>query len=717
MPHFRLLLSTSSLFLFLAAIVAFGLSAFAYRRTVPPIPSAKKYLLIALRSFSIFFLLLLLLEPIFGFLWRENRPPAIAVLVDDSKSMSLQDATGNRAEITRALLKSSGLENLSKVGRIKPFRFATGLNEVSSPDSLSFNGGGTDISTALIKLGKKTVEENIQTAILVTDGNYNLGENPLREAERFGVPIYAVGIGDSSEQKDVLITKVATNEIAYSESRVPMDVMVKSSGFNGDRVEVSLSEGGKPIAQRFLTLKEGTWEYPVKFFFEPKEEGTKRYTVSVSKIEGEVTAANNNKSVFVKVLKSKIKVLLIAGAPSPDVSFIRRALSEDKNVEVKALIQKNAAEFYEGETSSSMIADADCIVLVGFPLPNSRDDVLRTLQAELQQRGKSVFILLSRSVDFNKLRLLDAALPFTSRSARSDEITVSVRVPENERTHPVMKLGGSSNIWESLPPIYRTGTAFQVKPEAEVLGLAKVQGATLNEPLILSRNVVGVKTIAVLGYGIWRWKLLTQATDPSNDVLQAFISNAIRWLTTREDAKQVKIAATKEVFTGGEPVEFVAQAYDKTYRPIDVAEVRVAVKKQNETFETVLTPIGNGRYEGKLDGLGEGEFQFSGTAVSGTERLGEDRGKFSVGAQEIEFQETRMNKPLLQQIAYRSGGKYFDPENISGLADELQRNTKLTSKEITHASEFELWTLPTFLALIILVFGVEWFVRKRIGML
>lgn len=717
MPHVELLLSTSGLFLFLAAAVAIILSILTYHRTVPPISRGTRYLLICLRALALFFLLLLILEPILRLVREESKPPTVAILVDNSKSMSLTDRMGDRSEVVRALLRSEGIQKLSKLGRLVFFRFSSELSVLPTPDSLQFNGDVTDISAALEKIQRKNEEENIQSIILVTDGNHNLGDNPLREVDHFEVPIYTVGIGDSSEQKDVLITKVVTNEIAYAESRIPMDITIKSSGFSGERVEVSLLEEGKTIAQQFLTLKEGTWEYPVKFYFEPREEGTKRYTVNVSRLEGELTAANNVRTVFVKVLKSKMKVLLIAGAPSTDVAFIRRALTEDKNVDLKALVQKSATEFYEGDFSPPMVTDADCIVLVGFPIANSGEEILRASQTGIQQQGKPLLIVLSRNIDGAKLHILDSNLPFTVSPGSSGEISVFVQVPEKERMHPLVNLNGSPNLWEGLPPIYMTGTTFRAKPEAEILALAKVQGILLNEPLLLSRSVAGEKSVAILGYGIWRWKLLTQTSDPSKDVLQLFMSNAIRWLTTREESKPVKISSTKEVFTGGEPVEFTAQVYDRTYRPIDAAEVKIAVTKGSETSETILTPIGSGRYEGKLEGLGEGEYRLSGTVSLGGERLGEDKGKFSVGAREIEFQQTQMNKPLLEQLAYRSGGKYFDPQSIARLPEELERNTKLIPKEITRASEFELWSLPTILILIILLFGVEWFFRKQAGLL
>lgn len=310
MPHVKLLLSTSGFFPFFAAALAIILSVLAYRRTVPPVPRGRRYPLICLRALALFFLFLLILEPILRFVSEGSKPPTVAILVDNSKSMSLTDRMGNRAETVQVLLKSNGIQEISKVAKLEFFRFSSGFNPISTPDSLRFNGDATDISSALEGVQNRSEEENIEAVVLISDGNHDLGESPLHEVSHFDMPIYTIGVGDSAEQKDVLITKVVTNEIAYAESHIPMDVTIKSSGFNGQRVEVSLSEGGKTIAQQFLTLKEGTWEYPLKFSFEPKEEGTKRYTVSVSRLEGELTTANNVKSLFVKVLKSKMKVLL-----------------------------------------------------------------------------------------------------------------------------------------------------------------------------------------------------------------------------------------------------------------------------------------------------------------------------------------------------------------------------------------------------------------------
>ena len=94
-----------------------------------------------------------------------------------------------------------------------------------------------------------------------------------------------------------------------------------------------------------------------------------------------------------------------------------------------------------------------------------------------------------------------------------------------------------------------------------------------------------------------------------------------------------------------------------------------------------------------------------------------NRGKFSVGQVNVEFLQTRMNKPLLEQIAYQTGGKYYDIDRAEELARDLATGAKLGPKETVTTSEIELWNWHYLAALVILLFAVEWFLRKRSGML
>jgi hypothetical protein len=188
-------------------------------------------------------------------------------------------------------------------------------------------------------------------------------------------------------------------------------------------------------------------------------------------------------------------------------------------------------------------------------------------------------------------------------------------------------------------------------------------------------------------------------------------------LTTRDDNRPVKVVPSKDAYTQGELVEFTAQVYDASANPIENAQVKIAARSQQGEFETLLHPTGNGRYEGSLDGLSEGDYTFRASASMDGQSLGDDRGRFTVGELNLEFQDTRMNVQLLRQLAASSGGKYFSPMEADGLVNTLSALPTFTSRQIQRAESFELWNWKYMLALVVLVLATEWFVRKRSGML
>ena len=76
-----------------------------------------------------------------------------------------------------------------------------------------------------------------------------------------------------------------------------------------------------------------------------------------------------------------------------------------------------------------------------------------------------------------------------------------------------------------------------------------------------------------------------------------------------------------------------------------------------------------------------------------------------------------MNKPLLKQLASVSGGEYADASAFGVLVKKILVRKEMQLLERPLTSEFELWNLPSFLTVIVLLFGAEWIVRKQSGML
>ena len=283
--------------------------------------------------------------------------------------MALTDRTGRRDEMLKSIIRADIWKQIEKKGRLIYSIFDAKVRNLATitDDSLTFKGEATDISEALKSIKQISASSNLQAVVLITDGNSTVGMNPIYESEDLCVPIFTIGVGDTNEQKDILIRKVLTNEIAYSGTKVPVNVTVHSAGFSNEHVQVSIRDGTTILDEKSLTLESGTRDYLVPLSFETEKEGVHKFTAEVSNLQGELTPQNNRTNFFIKVLKSKMRVALIAGAPSQDAAFIRRALSSDKNIEIDPFFEQNDGQFYENILNTEALKRADCVGTCWIP--------------------------------------------------------------------------------------------------------------------------------------------------------------------------------------------------------------------------------------------------------------------------------------------------------------------------------------------------------------
>lgn len=679
----------------------------------------KRLILTVLRGAALTFVLLAMCEPILQIISSQTRKPVIAVLADNSLSMSQIDELGNKEQILSSMLRSETLNDFSSSAEVKLFSFSHSVSPLEI-ESLRVNGGTTNISLAL-QTSLKNID-NLRGIILVSDGNYNEGSNPLYDAEKSRIPIFTVGVGDTNDQKDISVSKLIANSIAYISTAIPVDATIKISGIPKQNVTVSLLEDGKKISEQKMSVSSsnGISEFPVQFSYTPASDGMKKLSVGVSPMTGELTEKNNSRSVLVKVLKNKLSVVVVAGSPSADVSAVMQTLYEDKNIQAPLFYQIPGGEFKSQKENislqSSLIA-ADCVILIGFPTTQTAENSISTISQSILSRSIPLLFIASRTVDLQKIQTMGSILPFSVSSNRLDEQSVLPNVFQKTKQHQL--LVDEASLWEKLPPVFYSLQTFSPKPEAQNLLGVKIQNVPLNDPLFVTRNIAGTKSAAILGYGIHRWKLLAGSTAETKNFFNSWFSSLVRWLATREQDKYVHVEPTKEFYSQGEPIEFSAQVYNQSYRPVDNASVNLSIhsKQNGQRYESILTPLGSGMYEGVIESLPEGEFTFSAVAVNDGDTLGTSNGRISIGEQSLEFAETKMNKPLMKQIAEASGGEYGDAASFNTLLQHILRRNDMKPQVLDHTGEFELWNLPSFLTVIVLLFGIEWLIRKHSGML
>jgi hypothetical protein len=198
----------------------------------------------------------------------------------------------------------------------------------------------------------------------------------------------------------------------------------------------------------------------------------------------------------------------------------------------------------------------------------------------------------------------------------------------------------------------------------------------------------------------------------SDSLVSTFWHSAIRWLATREEEDLFRISTGKDIFTSGETVSFTARLYDKTYRPLSGAMVRIEIKGPEGALPMNLSPTGDEDYSATARFNREGNYKYEGIASFGKDSLF-TKGQFTVETFNPEFLNSRMRPDILRNLANSSGGKFYFP------SDFAQFFRDYAPQPIDFVEKKELKIFPRWITLIILLglLSIEWIIRKRKGML
>lgn len=698
---------------------AAGLTYWTYRATVPPLASFRRWVLMTLRFGALFLILFLLFEPILRQRQRITQPPVLAVLVDESQSIRLADG-GDSDHTGQAILKALAALPTDRIpGEVRFFGFSHEAHPLAEPrpDSLPLDGVRTNIAGGLDFVRDALKDANLKGVVLLSDGQYNMGRNPLYVAERYPVPVYTVAVGDTSSRRDVQVRRVNTNQIAYVGREMPLQVGIRSDGFGGERVSVTLLVDGAVQSTRSLVLPDGTAETTLDLTYTPETVGLKQVRVAVGRLDGEVTYENNLASVLVRVLERKRRILLLADGPGPDLAALRQLLDRDPDTDVEAYVQKNRTGFYEGAPPDSF-TDFDLILLAGYPGPEADTAILQRI-AGAAAGDVPVLFLLDRRTDLARVRRhLGEVFPAVPERIRPGVVETAFVPSPGLLDHPIFDIPDvpAASI-RRLPPLRTTEARWTAAPDARILATTEVRGIPLDDPLLVIRKRGRQRSAALLGSGTWRWKNVPEDLQDAAPFWPALLENLIQWVTTREDDRPVRVTPTSSTYGGGEPVQLTGEVYDESLNPVNDASLEVElVSPEGNRLPYLMEALGNGRYMLDLGSLPEGTYQYTAAAQRDQQRLGEDQGSFAVGALTLEFSETRANTTLLRQLANRSGGRFFLPSEVDALAGALAKSEAFHPLIIEETRSHRLWQLFPFLIVVVLLLTAEWFIRKRSGM-
>jgi hypothetical protein len=702
-------------------ILALLFAILTYRHTFPPLSRRKKAFLLGLRILALFSLFLVLSEPILTIARSHVQKPVVALLLDASRSMNLGVAGVRRMDEMQNLLQTDVFDKISSRAELETFTFADSVIPLDTwkelPDSL---GSATSIGGAIESAAKTFKKENLVGMIIISDGAHNLGEDPALTARSMNVPVYTCGVGEYTLSRDVSIQRMTYNDIGYVGDQIPIQVDVSHTGFDDSRISLSIKENKNVLAQQNLSLGKSGATQSIELAITPEKEGLHRYDLTIPILEGESVKENNQRSFTIKVLKSKIKILLISGSLNWEYAFLKRDLERDKNVELEALVygekrQPVLGRFPQGE---EQLGSFDILIFVDPPGFILKDHQKQIEDFVFSKGGSALFLLGKEFMDSYGFMEISSLLPFdpAGKNISFTPANVNLKLTEEGKLHPVTRLvenlEENEKLWSDLPPFLGVAVLGSVTKDATNLaGFRDPLNPALFSPGIAVKNYGKGKVMAATVTPFWKWDFLLWGIGKDNRSYQTFWNNSVRWLVVREDMDLINIFTDKRIYRGGERITLKAKIFDQNYQKIKDASVMANVKGEastdSEMVNLSLDELGD--YTASLRALPPGKYSFEGEVFRDGRQIGNKKGEFLVEEYSVEDSDLKTNFDLLKRVAEVSGGKYYEKEQIENLADDLS----LTEKEEQRTKEISLWNHPLLLAIFVLCLSIEWAIRKR----
>lgn len=704
---FNITFNSGPVFILIAVILLIIYSWYIYRFTIPAVSLFTRTFLLLIRSLIIILLLLLILEPRISIKYNEKEEPVNFLFIDNSASLSVKDSlirSGQLKILAGEVRNEYGTNLKSYLFGIKPVEYDAEKGDINFKEPLTnFHKIFKLIDSLKVKRG---------SVIIASDGVVSDGNEPVYEAEKTALPVFTIGIGDTTSSKDLIVKDVSYNQFIYSGTGTVIEAALINEGYADGKTRLSLYEDDRLIQSKEIQLSQAGLNR-ISFDYNPETPGEKKIRVTASGMAEESNTANNTRTFFLSVLKNKINIALVAGSPSPDLSAISTILNANKNLSVNKIVQVGPAKFWE-RLNLSVIDSADILVLVDFPSRNTPAELSQKIFSSIQIK-KPFLIIVTPDTDISKLKQYEKDLPFTIRKIIEERIPVQPELIAENFNQIFSGLSSRQNLWRTLAPVSRTASEIIARDGSEILLNSIIRTVQTNSPLMVARNIAGYRSIAFLAGEIWRWQLGMANDNPL--FLQGFFNDIIKWLNITGAKDQFTIRTDKKVYSRGERAEFTAELYDQTFSPVNSAEINLEVKRGSFDSDITLTRINNGVYRGSLELNEDGDYTFDGNAIYDGVDVKSNRGRFSVSTGETELLNTKMNTNLLKNLADITGGEYYSISSYEGLFKRLRNINSATISEKPVYHEYSLWTNEWIMVIIICLFVLEWFLRKRSGML
>ena len=433
------------------------------------------------------------------------------------------------------------------------------------------------------------------------------------------------------------------------------------------------------------------------------------------------------------------KILYFEGEPRWEVKFLRRAVSEDENLQVVVLQRTAESKFLRLD-----VDDAEELA-AGFPktreeLFRYRALILGSVEASffthdqldmiadfVSQRGGGLLVLGGRNAfaegSYQGTRLAEALPVFMDDelSTGSEPYFAELFITPTRTglTHPATQLGQDDSeavreLWESLPPVTTLNPITRLKPGATGLLTGGPEDDRDRQVVLAYHRYGRGKVVALPIQDSWTWQM--HVDIPLEDQThETFWRQLLRWLSDGVP-DQVEAQGEREVVEPGQPVNLTVEVGDSAYAGVNNGNVVAVVHDPSGNSTTV--PLDwdveqDGHYDGGFPTAGPGLYEVSVHATRAGDTVGMAVTYVNVARSADEYFDASMRGTTLRRVADQTGGLFYTPETVETLPEDIG----LTGAGVTLTEERDLWDMPILLLLVLGLMAAEWGYRRKRGLI
>ncbi len=644
--------------------------------------------LFGLRAGLVTALVLLLLGPILKQTENIVEEPSLVFLVDNSKSVK---------ETTDTARLLAQLGQVSK--ELKTQKHQVAWSSLSgTSDNIHFTSSSSDLSSGLRETISRYEGKNLAGIVLVSDGIYNNGLSPLYLPMR--IPVYTVGIGDTTERADVILKNLAYNRIVYQGNKFPLRAEVNIHGLANQEIAITVLQQGKVVQQQRRNSGTKTI-HNFDFQLDATTQGIQRIEVRVENIPRETNLKNNRASAFVEVVEGRKKILLVARAPHPDIKALRSVIEKNSNYEFILHIPGIQ------EADPGLLIPVKVDLLIAYQSPDL-EGVTTSLLASFLKAKSSALIVIGQKTQLRLLPSVGVPVTFDQANQRDE-----VQAVLNPNYHD---LGFSDDLNTNItqyPPVSVPFGKFSFPATAKIILHQRIGNVITNRPLLYTVEDDHQKIAVLTGEGIWKWRLSEfQETEKTLSFDELF-SKLLQYLSTHDDRRKFRCFPIQQEFTSDGPVVMESQIYNDLFEPVYGNSIELELQDEQGKINRYHYVVGEGNTRYRIGGLTEGVYHYkASTEVKGKKE--ESRGEFLLTGQNQELQNLTADASLMRTLALNTGGKYYTLANVGQLTGDLSAHP---ASSLIHSEEsfYPLINLKWVFVGLLALISLEWFLRKYSG--